>query len=99
MSQDSSEDEVIYDADFSYSTDSTVEATFEISPVIYDLNYTHYQDTPSSTWTIKHSLYKYPSVTIVTSAGDSVLADVYYTNNTQVEISFTAAFAGTAYLN
>ena len=32
--------------------------------------YTHLQNTPAATWTVNHNMDKYPSVTVVTSAGD-----------------------------
>jgi len=42
---------------------------------------------------------KYPSVTIVNSAGEQVIADVNYISSNVVEVSFMGAFAGVAYLN
>jgi hypothetical protein len=76
-----------------------IEATFTISPNIQDLNYIHYQDVASDKWTITHNLGKFPSVTIVSSAGEQVIADVNYKSANVVEVSFMGAFAGIAYLN
>ena len=62
--------------------------------------YTHLQSTPAATWTINHNMDKYPSVSVVTSAGDIVGgAEVNYINKNKLTISFSAAFSGKAYLN
>jgi hypothetical protein len=86
-------------ANFEFVQRTPIEATFTISPHIHDLNYTHYQDVPSDKWVIKHGLGKHPSVTVVTSAGEQIMADVTYKSLTLLEVSFSGAFAGTAYLN
>lgn len=57
------------------------------------------QAIAASVWTINHSLSKMPSVTIVNSAGDHVEGDIAYISTSQVKVTFSAAFAGKAYLN
>ena len=42
---------------------------------------------------------KCPSVTIVTNTGEQVIADVLYKDLNVVELNFSGAFAGVAYLN
>lgn len=64
-----------------------------------DKSYTHTQISPASIWNITHGLGKYPSVTVVDSGGNKVMGDVKYINLNTVELSFTSAFAGIAYLN
>lgn len=64
-----------------------------------DASYLHRQVDPADTWTINHDLGKYPSVTIVDSAGDEVEGNVNHISNTQVVISFSAPFSGRAFLN
>ena len=64
-----------------------------------DKHYTHKQNSASDTWTIVHNLGKYPSVTVVDSAGTAVIGEVTYDNTNQVTIKFTSAFSGKAYLN
>lgn len=86
-------------ANFEIVAQDPIEATFSISPNIQDLNYTHYQDSASDTWVINHNLGKYPSVSIVDSAKEQVIADVRYVNLNTVELKFIGAFAGIAYLN
>lgn len=67
--------------------------------IINDLNYVHNQTTASDVWVVKHNLNKYPSVTIVNSAGDEVIGDVFYDSVNQVTITFVGAFKGKATLN
>lgn len=64
-----------------------------------DLNYTHAQSVASATWTIAHNLGKRPSVTVVDSAGDVCVGNVHYTDANNLTVTFSAAFAGVAYLN
>lgn len=58
----------------------------------------HTQGTASTTWTITHTLGGKPSVTIVDSADTHVFGEVQYLSNTQVQVNFSAAFSGKAYL-
>ena len=64
-----------------------------------DLTHTHQQSTAADEWLVNHGLGKYPSVTVVDSAGDQVEGDVAYIDSNSLRISFSAAFAGRAYLN
>jgi hypothetical protein len=57
------------------------------------------QMLPAAVWNISHTLGGYPSVTIVDSAGSVVIGSVQYLSSTVLQISFSAAFAGSAYLN
>lgn len=61
--------------------------------------YTHEQGVAAATWTITHNLNKHPSVTVVDSAGTVVSGGVTYIDNNTIELTFNAAFKGTAYLN
>lgn len=90
---------IIAEANFEFASPETTEVAFEVSPAVGDLHYVHYQDVPSKEWTVVHNLNKFPSTTIVTSAGDVVLADVYYKDKSTVIITFCAELAGKAYLN
>lgn len=87
------------EAEFDVSQ-SVCEATFEIGITGEgDKHYTHYQDVPAAKWTVNHGLEKHPSVTIVTSAGDQVIADVEYVSNNTCILRFTSEFSGRAYFN
>lgn len=61
--------------------------------------YTFEQNHAASEWAITHDLGRFPSVAIVDSAGTQVIPDVTYVNQNQLIVQFSAAFAGTAYLN
>jgi hypothetical protein len=56
------------------------------------------QGSASTTWVITHNLGGKPTVTIVDSADTHVFGDVQYNSNTQVTVTFSAAFSGKAYL-
>lgn len=64
-----------------------------------DANFTWTQAIASDTWTITHPLGKYPSVTVIDSAGTEVEGDVSYPSTSQIVVLFSAAFGGFAYLN
>lgn len=66
---------------------------------IGDANYIHNQAIPSNVWTISHPLNKYPVITTVDSAGTVVKGSERYISLGVVEVSFSAAFSGKAYLN
>lgn len=58
----------------------------------------HTQNTPSTTWTVTHTLGGRPSITIVDTAGTVVIGEVLYNSDSQITVSFSAAFSGFAYL-
>ena len=60
--------------------------------------YVHEQGQASTTWTITHTLGGKPQVTIVDSADTHVFGEVQYLSNSQVTVTFSAAFSGKAYL-
>jgi hypothetical protein len=56
------------------------------------------QSTPSASWTINHNLGFIPEVVVLDSANDMVEGDIDYVNNDTLILTFSAAFAGTAYV-
>ena len=64
-----------------------------------DKFFAYEQAQPSNTWTIQHNLRKYPSVSIVDTAGSAFLGEVRYIDENSLTVSFAAAVAGYAYLN
>lgn len=62
-------------------------------------NYVHTQAVASATWNVVHNLAKFPSVTIVDTAGDEVEGEVTHNTNNTLTIKFTAAFSGKAFIN
>ena len=58
----------------------------------------HTQSIAATTWTVTHTLGGRPSVTVVDSTGTTVIGDVQYNSDTQVTLTFSAAFSRSAYL-
>jgi hypothetical protein len=64
-----------------------------------DKHFEFTQASPSITWTVNHDLNKFPSVTVVDSAGTQVFGDVDHIDNDNLTITFINQFSGKAYLN
>lgn len=82
------------------SIDDTVigsETTWSSSKILSH-TFTHVQDVPELVWTITHNMGGYPSVTVVDSAGSTVLGDVNYISENEIELVFSSEFSGKAYL-
>lgn len=57
------------------------------------------QTVPTDTWYINHNLNRrYPDVNIVID-GDKVSADIHYTDDNNLIVTFTIPLAGTARIN
>ena len=57
------------------------------------------QNTPATVWNIQHNLNNFPSITVI-DTGDTVVTGEYtYIDNNNVTLTFSAGFAGKAYLN
>ena len=61
--------------------------------------YIHEQGTSSDTWEIEHNLNKYPSVTVIDTAGRVFTAQVEYNSENKCTVYINAATKGKAYLN
>lgn len=68
-------------------------------PGLSGASYMHTQAIPQSVWAISHNLGRYPSVTVVDSAGSVVVGNIEYVSNNSIVLTFSAAFGGSAYLN
>ena len=53
----------------------------------------------TSVWSIEHNLSRFPAVQVVDTAGSVVIGDIQYIDQNNITITFSAPFAGTAYLN
>jgi len=67
--------------------------------VSYVDTYVHYENTPNIEWIAIHNMNKYPSVTVVDSAGSIVEGAVDYLSLNSCKITFCGAFSGKAYFN
>lgn len=61
--------------------------------------YVHEQGIASDTWVINHNLNKFPSVTLVDSAGTQFQGRVEYTDENNCIVYMNGATKGKAYLN
>ena len=61
--------------------------------------YVFEQGIAAESWDIVHNLNKYPSVTVIDSAGDQVFANLNYVDENELVLNFGAEFSGKAYLN
>ncbi len=87
------------DADDAHPISSISGLKERLDSIVEDKSYVHYQRTSSNSWGIVHNLNKYPSVTVVDSAGSIVIGDILYNDLNTITINFTGAFSGKAYLN
>lgn len=61
--------------------------------------YIYEQGIASSEWVINHNLNKFPSVTVVDSADNEIIASVKYQDANTCIIEMSSPFKGKAYLN
>lgn len=64
-----------------------------------DKNFVFTQGVPSATWVIQHNLGKYPSVTVIDTAGTEVEGEVQHIDINNLVLKFSAGFGGSATLN
>lgn len=57
------------------------------------------QVAPLQIWNINHNLNRFPSVTLIDTAGDEIITDYIYIDSNNIQVIFSAATAGKAYLN
>ena len=60
--------------------------------------YVHTQAIASAVWTINHNLNGEPTAVVLDSAGTQCEGTFSYPSKNQMVITFTSAFAGTAYV-
>ena len=57
------------------------------------------QAVADTVWNVNHNLGKFPSISVVDTANTVVTGQYEYTDNNNVILTFSAGFAGKAYLN
>lgn len=67
--------------------------------VFADKNYIHEQNIAEKTWRVTHSLNKYPTVTVIDSAGNEVICNIEHIDTNNCIISMNAPFKGKAIFN
>ena len=81
-----------------FSMESLVERLGDKSLVV-NLSVSEYNTTVPNGWLIQHNLSKFPSVSVIDSAGSSVLGDIEYINENSIKLMFSSGFSGKAYIN
>jgi hypothetical protein len=82
-------------------SDPNIELWYDSDAVATDptLGFSFVQGSAAAQWVIDHPLSFQPNVTVTDSAGDQVEGSVVYSSPSRVTVSFSAPFAGTAYLS
>jgi hypothetical protein len=70
-----------------------------IDPNAEDKNFVYTQAVPSASWTVTHNLNKFPSVSVVDTANTQIFTIAEYIDTNTLILTFSAAFAGKAYMN
>mgnify|MGYP003670130564 FL=1 len=61
--------------------------------------FTFIQGVAATTWNITHNLNKFPSITVIDTGNTVVTGEYIYIDSNNVTLTFSAGFAGKAYLN
>lgn len=69
-----------------------------LGQLISSNSYLHIQNSPSAEWIVSHNLGRYPSVTVLDSAGSVVLGTVVNDSLNNCRIQFSVPFSGKASL-
>lgn len=75
------------------------ELSQRIDNVVQDKTFIFEQGIASSVWVIHHNLDKYPSVSVVDSAGNEIIAEVTYDDTNTCTVVMAGEQKGKAYLN
>ena len=62
-------------------------------------SFVHSQGVAASVWTVTHNLGWRPNATVLDSTNRTVEGDIVYTSANVLTLTFSSAFAGTAYLS
>ena len=99
---------LFYDISLTYISGNgnlVVDNDYFISLLGYDVSgntdktFVFSQGVPSSQWIIQHNLNKFPSVSVVNNNNIVINGEVTYIDTNNVQLDFSAGFAGKAYLN
>lgn len=78
---------------FSTNVQDAIVEVREKSRFVYE------QPSASTIWYITHNLRFFPNVTIIDSGENSVIGDIQYINENNLQVTFAHSFAGKAYLS
>ena len=72
---------------------------FVLATEAADKTFVFSQAAPSLQWAVQHNLAKFPSVSVVNNNNIVINGEVTYIDKNNVQLDFSAGFAGKAYLN
>lgn len=87
------------DAELVLGDDTVVDANLSLDITNVDKHFVYEQGVASDTWVIKHNLNKYPSVTVVDTAGNQFIPAVKYIDENKCIVTMNGATKGKAFLN
>ena len=58
-----------------------------------------HDNTSNNQWIINHNLGKYPSVTVISNSGEEIFGELTFTDTNTIQLNFSEAVEGNAYLN
>ena len=58
-----------------------------------------HDNTSNNQWIINHNLGKYPSVTVISNSGGEIFGELTFTDTNTIQLNFSEAVEGNAYLN
>ena len=64
-----------------------------------DKTYVHTQASANTVWTVVHNLAKFPSVEVVDTGGNWLIANVHYVDENSLTVTFGGATSGKVYVN
>lgn len=79
--------------------DASGVTTGDVNTLIKNARYVHNQGSPSATWTIRHNLGWYPSVTAVDLSQNLFFGDVRYIDQNTCQLILAGETSGYAYVN
>ena len=99
-----------FEVEFNLNKENPIEANFEVQDTqpfdiemtidsVGDKHFVFEQGIASDTWVIEHNLNKYPSVTVVDTAGNQFIPAVKYIDENKCIVTMNGATKGKAFLN
>jgi hypothetical protein len=98
LALDSKQDNIILTTTGLSGPATLVDSVLNI-PIYSGGSFVFQQVVPALIWDINHNLDKFPSVSIVNINNIVIYGDITYIDSNNIRLSFSAGFAGKAYLN
>jgi hypothetical protein len=71
----------------------------DVQTIITNARYVHSQGVPVATWTIRHNLGWYPSVTLIDMSNNVFCGNITYLDKNTCEVALFSEVSGYAYVN